>query len=134
MLYWDTDSVIFTSKEGDWDPPVGDFLGELTNELDKGDWITEFVCNGPKNYAYQTHAGKRVCKVKGFSLNFENAQKINLESMRDAMFNREDPHTQEYIIPSIRTKSVARKYIPNCTLERSSNIHQCIRNESFRRT
>lgn len=66
VLYWDTDSVIFTSKEGDWDPPVGDFLGELTNELDKGDWITEFVCNGPKNYAYQTHAGKRVCKSRDF--------------------------------------------------------------------
>lgn len=48
VLYWDTDSVIFTSKEGDWDPPVGDFLCELTNELDKGDWITEFVCNGQK--------------------------------------------------------------------------------------
>lgn len=77
-------------------PPVGDFLGELTNELEKGDWITEFVCNGPKNYVYQTHAGKRVCKVKGFSLNFENAQKINLKSMRDAMFNREDLHTGVY--------------------------------------
>ncbi|XP_061190399.1 uncharacterized protein LOC133198307 [Saccostrea echinata] len=73
VLYWDTDSVIYTTKEGDWDPPVGDYLGELTNELEEGDWITEFVCNGPKNYAYQTHNGKRVCKVKGFSLNYQFA-------------------------------------------------------------
>lgn len=31
---------------------VGDFLGEFINELDKGDWIMEFVCNGLKNYVY----------------------------------------------------------------------------------
>lgn len=90
VLYWDTDSVIFTSIEGQWNPPVGDYLGELTNELDEDDWITEFVCNGPKNYAYQTHKGKRVCKVKGFSLNFDNSQILNLESMKDAMFNRNE--------------------------------------------
>lgn len=33
-LYCDTDSVIYTSKEGEWEPPIGDYLGELTNELD----------------------------------------------------------------------------------------------------
>lgn len=96
VLYWDTDSVIYTSKEGEWEPPIGDYLGELTNELDEGDWITEFVCNGPKNYAYQTHKGKHVCKVKGFSLNYNNAEILNLDSMRDAMFNRGDPQVGKY--------------------------------------
>lgn len=43
VLYWDTDSVIFTSIEEKWNPP----LGELTDELDGDDWNTEFVCNGP---------------------------------------------------------------------------------------
>lgn len=52
MLYWDIDFVIFILKEGDWDFFVGDFLGEFINELDKGDWIMEFVCNGLKNYVY----------------------------------------------------------------------------------
>lgn len=33
VLYWDTDSVIYTQKEGEIEPPVGDYLGELTNEL-----------------------------------------------------------------------------------------------------
>lgn len=96
VLYWDTDSVIYVTKEGEWEPPIGDYLGELTNELEEGDWITEFVCNGPKNYAYQTQNGKSVCKVKGFSLNYNNSKIINLESMRDAMFNREDPRTGNY--------------------------------------
>jgi hypothetical protein len=88
--------VIYTSKEGEWQPPTGDYLGELTDELDEGDWITEFVCNGPKNYAYQTQGGKRVCKVKGFSLNFGNTQVLDLDSMRDAMFHRNDPHGGVY--------------------------------------
>jgi hypothetical protein len=96
VLYWDTDSVIYASRDGEWQPPVGDYLGELTNELSEGDWITEFVCNGPKNYAYQTHGGQRVCKVKGFSLNHANSQTLNLESMKDAMFNRDDPHSGLY--------------------------------------
>ena len=92
VLYWDTDSVIYTQKEGEPEPPIGDYLGDLTNELSEGDWITEFICNGPKNYAYRTHQGKTACKVKGFSLNYTNSEVINLESMKDAMFNRENPH------------------------------------------
>ena len=46
-LYFDTDSVIYQ-----WCPyiPLGDFLGDMTNELDDGDHITEFVSGGPKNY------------------------------------------------------------------------------------
>ncbi|XP_061190613.1 uncharacterized protein LOC133198551 [Saccostrea echinata] len=96
VLHWDTDSVIYMTNEGKWEPPVGDYLGELTNELEEGDWITEFVCNGPKNYAYQTHRGKRVCKVKGFSLNYANSQILNLERMKDAMFNRDDTHLGVY--------------------------------------
>jgi hypothetical protein len=96
VLYWDTDSVIFTSRDGEWQPPVGDYLGELTNELPEADLITEFVCIGLKNYAYQTHGGQRVCKVKGFSLNHANSKTLNLESIKDAMFNREDPHAGRY--------------------------------------
>ena len=33
VLYFDTDSIIFTQKNEEWAPPVGDFLGDLTNEL-----------------------------------------------------------------------------------------------------
>ena len=48
------------------------------------------MCIGPKNNAYHTHQHKKVCKVKGFSLNYANLQVINLESMKDVMFNRDD--------------------------------------------
>ncbi len=62
VLYCDTDSIIFTSKLGEWNPPLGQYLGDLTNELNDGnvcglpeeDCITEFVSGGPKCYAYCT--------------------------------------------------------------------------------
>ena len=57
------------SQPNEWMPPLGDYLGELTNELDDDDHITTFVSGGPKNYAYQTKNGKSVCKVRGFTLN-----------------------------------------------------------------
>ncbi|KAJ8028056.1 hypothetical protein HOLleu_30183 [Holothuria leucospilota] len=28
VLYYDTDSVIYISKPGEWDPPIGDYLGD----------------------------------------------------------------------------------------------------------
>ena len=43
--------------------PLGDYLGDLTNELDDDVYITTFVSGGPKNYAYQTKNGKTTCKV-----------------------------------------------------------------------
>ena len=48
VLYYDTDSVIYVSSPGKYDPPIGDYLGELTNELKKGEHIVEFVSGGPK--------------------------------------------------------------------------------------
>ena len=42
---------------GDWSPTIGNFLGDMTDELEKpygaGSYITEFVSGGPKNYAYK---------------------------------------------------------------------------------
>ena len=43
VLYFDTDSVIFSWKPGQPDIPLGDFLGEMTNELDDGDYIIDFT-------------------------------------------------------------------------------------------
>ncbi len=41
VFYVDTDSLIFSTKEGEWMPQTGSYLGELTNELDADDNITE---------------------------------------------------------------------------------------------
>ncbi|MET0103898.1 MAG: DNA polymerase, partial [Sedimenticola sp.] len=81
VLYYDTDSVIYVSKPGESDPPLGDFLGDLTSELPPSQFITQFVSLGPKNYGYRTNTGQETCKVRGFTLNFTNSQLINLETM-----------------------------------------------------
>jgi hypothetical protein len=77
VLYFDTHSVIYVSKDGEWEPPTGSYLGDLTDELD-GAHITTFVSGGPKNYAYETNADKTVCKVRGITLNYRTAQRLIL--------------------------------------------------------
>ena len=46
VLYYDTDSVIYVHEPGKPDPPLGDYLGDLTDELDPGDYITTFISGG----------------------------------------------------------------------------------------
>ena len=110
-LYFDTDNVIYLVKSGEWRPDCGVFLGELTNELNEGDWITDFVAAGPKNYAFRTHQGKEVCKIRGFTLNIRNSRVLNFESMRNMIQNRmtelrmtvHDPHK---IVRNAKTRQV----------------------------
>ena len=64
VLYFDTDSVIYTTKPEQPRIPLGDYLGEMTNELNDNDVITEFTSAGPKNYGYKTRQGKVCCKVR----------------------------------------------------------------------
>jgi hypothetical protein len=60
VLYFDTDSVIFVSKKNEYEPKLGDYLGEFTNEIDpkEGNYIKEFVSAGPKNYGYKLDTDK----------------------------------------------------------------------------
>ncbi|KAL2078837.1 hypothetical protein ACEWY4_024581 [Coilia grayii] len=83
LLYSDTDSVIFVTKDGDWEPPLGPYLGDLTDELDSGDFITEFCSSGPKTYGYRTANGRVCMKAKGVTLNTVNAKLIRLETLVD---------------------------------------------------
>ena len=60
-LHMDMDSVIYIHKKGS-DPlqhMVGEFLGNMTDEIGGGHYITEFVSGGPK-IAYTTSTGKQV--------------------------------------------------------------------------
>ena len=83
VLYFDTDSVIYKRKPGQVAIPLGDYLGEMTNELDNGDHIVEFVSGGPKNYGHRTKDGKVCCKVRGFTLNVRGSQQLNYNVMKD---------------------------------------------------
>ncbi len=50
VLYFDTDSCVLLEQDEDWSPPLGSYLGDLTNEIAPKDG--NFVSGGPKNYAY----------------------------------------------------------------------------------
>ena len=77
VLYFDTDSIIFSHPPGEAHPPTGDHLGEFIGELKPGDHIVEFAATGPKNYGYRTKDGKLECKVRGFTLNTRGQEQLN---------------------------------------------------------
>ena len=86
LLYADTDSIIFVTREhDDYVPPTGDYLGDLTNEVPSGR-IIEFVAGGPKNYSYRViednGAEKTECKVRGITLNHKNSALVNFDSLK----------------------------------------------------
>ncbi|KAK9686004.1 hypothetical protein QE152_g37525 [Popillia japonica] len=82
VLYYDTDSVIYISRPGEWEVPLGNFLGEMTDELEcygegkwevplgnflgemtdelecygEGSYITTFASGGPKLYNYRVYS------------------------------------------------------------------------------
>ena len=88
VLYFDTDSVIFRccGNEKLQKLPIGNYLGELTNEVNSQDHIVTFCSGGPKNYAYKTFLGKEECKVRGFTLNWTNSKLINFRNV-ESMIN-----------------------------------------------
>ena len=81
VLYFDTDSIIYISLENEYDVKLGDNLGEWTDELEGNYMVGDFVSGGPKNYAYRTNDNQTICKIKGFSLNYENSKYLNYENM-----------------------------------------------------
>lgn len=91
VLYCDTDSCIYISTDdpNESNPPLGRYLGDLTNELKKygkNSYIKKFVSGGPKVYAFivKKDNGKsvEVCKMKGITLNYKNKKSINYKWMR----------------------------------------------------
>ena len=81
VLYYDTDSVIYVHKSYKPNPPLGNYLGDLTDELN-GDYITSFVSGGPKNYSYRTKNGKTDTKIRGITLDYTASVKLNHEVVR----------------------------------------------------
>ncbi|KAL6417053.1 hypothetical protein ACFW04_013026 [Cataglyphis niger] len=98
VLYYDTDSCIYvsTGDPNEYEPRTGNFLGDMTDELESygsGSYIEAFVSGGPKFYAYivRTPDGRahESCKVKGITLNYENSQLVNFNSIRDLLLAKE---------------------------------------------
>lgn len=86
VLYYDTDSVIYRHPKNTPTLTRGDYLGELTNELNDDDrYITEFVSTGPKSYCYRDNSNRVSCKFKGISKTLFNLEIIGLETMLECI-------------------------------------------------
>ena len=53
----------------------------MTSESDAGDYITEFVSGGTKNYGYVTKQVKTCFKVRRFTLNYRESQRLHYDIM-----------------------------------------------------
>ncbi|XP_028132068.1 uncharacterized protein LOC114327599 [Diabrotica virgifera virgifera] len=80
VAYFDTDSIVYID-DGKNTVKTGDMLGDWSDELGTDDYIIDWRSTGPKSYYYKTHKGKEVTKIKGFTLNYENSQVLNGQTM-----------------------------------------------------
>ena len=57
VLYYDNDSVIYLEEPGQPNPPLEDYLGESTSELEADDYVEEFV-SGSQELWVQNQEGQ----------------------------------------------------------------------------
>jgi hypothetical protein len=117
VIYFDTDSVIFSARPQEYVPPTGSFLGELTDEV-AGEYgpecyINKVVAAGPKCYSYtvfnpNTNETFYSCKIKGITLHYKASQHINFERMRDLVINKvenSEGEQGEILVPQLLFKT-----------------------------
>ncbi len=101
VIYCDTDSIFYLTKDGEYEPELGTNLGEFTNEIDPedGSYIQEWVSAGKKNYAYKTDTGETHCTVKGFTFNHLTNLKLTFDSIKRIVTeNQQDKITCEQLM------------------------------------
>ena len=84
VLYCNTNSIIYRHVEGMYNLHLREFVGGMTGKLG-GSYITGYVSNGPKNYAYRTGDG-----VKCFTSNCVASQQLTLEVMKEIGISEQD--------------------------------------------
>ena len=128
VLYYDTDSVVYVHEPGKPDPPLGDCLGDLTDEL-KGDYITTFLSGGPKNYGYVTNTGEAILKIRGITLNYDASKTINVDVMRHLIELYVDCHIQDKVTVNIPYKITRDKKEKNIVTKRTKKDYRIVYNK-----
>ena len=128
VLYYDTDSVVYVHEPSKPDPPLGDYLGELTDEL-KGDYITTFISGGPKNYSYVTNTGEAIVKIRGITLNYDASKTIKVDVMRHLVELYVDCHIQDKVTVNIPYKITRDKKEKNIVTKRTKKDYRIVYNK-----
>lgn len=113
FAFFSADSLIFKRKC--WQPSIvegnldgggggekrnidilGEFLGDMKNEMSQDRQITSFVAGGPKNYAYlhrdeEGKDEKLVLRVRGFELNYRARAKLTFRRILKMVLNKYGP-------------------------------------------
>ena len=133
VIYFDTDSVVYEYDESDHDrykPELGNNLGQWTNELGEGEFIERFVSSGPKSYAFVTNTGRKVVKLKGQTLNHENAQKLNFVTICQLVLFWANP--DEYPLPEGVEPHIEARYDRICRSKRTWSLYSREELKKFR--
>ena len=128
VLYYDTDSVIYMHEPGKPEPPLGNYLGDLTDELN-GDYITSFVSGGPKNYAYRTKNGKTDTKVRGITLDYATTGKLNHDVVRALVHLHVNCNTSAKITVDIPFKITRDKKEKDIVTKRMKKDYRIVYNK-----
>ncbi|CAI6359886.1 unnamed protein product [Macrosiphum euphorbiae] len=112
VIYFDTDSIFYIDN-GYNTIKTEEMLGEWNDELGEGVYITDWASTGPKSYYYKTNKNNCKTVIKGFTLNYQNLQKLNGESMIKLIEenNRENSVELEYnqMVPDKISKNIINK-------------------------
>ena len=98
ILYFDTDSIIYYSENGNTLIEEGLKLGERVSELQENEYITSFCSTGSKSYTYSTNIGNEITHVKGFKIakkQTENkSSEISANTLYQTLANRKQNFKQ----------------------------------------
>ena len=117
VLYFDTDSIIFSQRPDQPTLPTGDYLGIFTSELKSTDYIVEFASAGPKNYGYVTKEAKVEGKVRGFTLNARGHEQLNFELLKTNVIDEVTAPLDEPCVLPVHNPHKIRRDAENKTLE-----------------
>jgi hypothetical protein len=123
VIYHDTDSVIYIERDVNksiYESRLGDFLGELTDEIEPKEskdkeYISEVVALAPKTYSVKIQRHLETgyeeeikTKSKGFTLNVENSREFNFDTMKNMLFEAINNKNKEI---TIKTKQFTIKQV-----------------------
>ena len=129
VLYYDTDSVVYVHEPGKPDPQLGDYLGDLIDELNGG-YITTFLSGGPKNYGYVTNTGEAILKIRGISLTYDATLTLNIGTMRELVDSYViDGNRHEKVTINIPHKITRDKKEKNIVTKRTKKDYRVVYNK-----
>jgi hypothetical protein len=111
VCYFDTDCSVYID-DGTKQVKTGSLLGEWENELGNS-YGVRWVSTGPKSYSLEQSNSEFKCRVKGFTLNYENSQFINHKTMVQMVNSEIKGKTiveENKITRDPKTKSIINKY------------------------